>query len=143
MHSEILLQWQLHGRIIPICPEVAGGLAVPRPPAEIVSGDGRRVLAGHARVRTNDGSDVTAAYVAGAEHAVELAMHYGARVAVLKSRSPSCGIGGVYDGTFTGTLTDGMGVTAAALSDRGVRVFDETQLQEANAVLAFFDNEDA
>jgi uncharacterized protein YbbK (DUF523 family) len=143
VESDILQQWQVDGRIIPICPEVAGGLGVPRPPAEIAGGDGRLVLAGAALVRTKDGVDVTGAYLMGAEHAVILAKHYRARVAVLKSRSPSCGIRGIYDGTFTQTLTEGMGVTAAALRESGVRVFDETQLQEANAVLAFFDNEDA
>jgi uncharacterized protein YbbK (DUF523 family) len=103
-------------RLIGVCPEVAGGLSTPRPAAERQP-DGR--------VRSAEGEDVTDAYLRGAAHAVELARATGAKRAVLKARSPSCGPHGVYDGTFTGTLVEGSGVTAAALVDAGVDVVSE------------------
>jgi uncharacterized protein YbbK (DUF523 family) len=99
--------------VVPVCPEVCGGLPTPRVAAEIQA-DGR--------VRAADGADVTAAYERGAGAAVGLALAVGATHAVLKSRSPSCGAGRVYDGTFTRTLVDGDGVTAAALRAAGVVV---------------------
>jgi uncharacterized protein YbbK (DUF523 family) len=116
------------GRAALACPEVDGGLGTPRPPAEIVGGDGDDVLEGRARVVTCDGTDVTAAYVAGAEHALRTAVRAGATLAVLKARSPSCGVNGVYDGTFSRTLTDGEGVTAALLRRNGIRVVTEEEL---------------
>ena len=121
----ILLRWREEGRIVGVCPEVAGGWSTPRPPAEI---RGRRVV-------TSAGRDVTAEFQTGAATAVRIARELGIRVAVLKSRSPSCGTGRIYDGTFSGRLADGDGLTAAALRAEGVRVFDETQLEEADAAL--------
>jgi uncharacterized protein YbbK (DUF523 family) len=102
--------------LVPICPEVAGGLPVPRPAAEL-QGDGR--------VRTGAGDDITECYERGAAAAVELAARVGATGAVLKARSPSCGCHQVYDGTFTRTLVDGAGVTAQALQAAGVPVRSE------------------
>jgi uncharacterized protein YbbK (DUF523 family) len=124
------------------CPEVAGGLSVPRPPAEIVGGDGVQVLKGPAKVITREGADVTEAFRAGAEHAVAIARSLAIRVAVLKSRSPSCGSTQIYDGSFTGHLHDGDGVAAAALTDAGVRVFDELHLEDADALLSSLDTRD-
>jgi uncharacterized protein YbbK (DUF523 family) len=115
-------------RLVPVCPEVAGGLTTPRPAAEIVGGDGDAVLAGRARVRTASGADVTGAYRRGADQAVALALAAGARRAVLKARSPSCGSRRIYDGTFTRTQRDGPGVTAAALRRAGVEVVSEEEL---------------
>ena len=106
-------------RLIPICPETAGGLATPRPAAEMQP-DGS--------VRTEAGDDVTGAYRRGADATVALARVVGATEAVLKARSPSCGCHHVYDGTFTRTLTDGEGVTAAALRAAGVNVRSEEDL---------------
>ena len=106
--------------LIPVCPEVLGGLEVPRSPAEIQS-DGR--------VLTQDGKDVTAAYRSGAERAVEIARENGCTVAILKARSPSCGCGEVYDGTFTGSVTPGWGVAARMLREAGIEVMDEEHLQ--------------
>ena len=139
IESDILGRWEAQGRIVPVCPEVSGGLDTPRPPAETTGGDGVLVLRGVARVLTDGGADVTEAFVAGARHAVALAREHGIRVAVLKSLSPSCGTGWIYDGTFSGTRVAGFGVAAAALRDAGVRVFDETQLAEADAALAAID----
>lgn len=118
------------GRAVPVCPEVAGGLAIPRPAAEIEGGDGRDVLAGDAHVVTEGGGDVSAAYVAGAERAVAAARRSGAALAVLKARSPSCGCGRIYDGSHTRTLRDGDGVAAAALRDAGIAVTSDEDLEE-------------
>lgn len=113
------------GRSVPVCPEVEGGLPTPRPPAEIQEGDGHDVLDGRARVVTADGTDVTDAYLRGAAAAVRRARETDARRAVLKARSPSCGRGAVYDGSFAGALVAGDGVTAAALQRAGVEVVTE------------------
>lgn len=110
------------GRAVLVCPEEDGGLGTPRPPAEIVGGDGSDVLAGRARVVTRAGDDVTEAYVAGAHLALEAARRAGARSAILKARSPSCGAGGVYDGSFTRTLRPGDGVTTALLQANRIEV---------------------
>jgi uncharacterized protein YbbK (DUF523 family) len=122
----ILARWRQEGRIVGLCPEMAGGLPSPRPPAEITGG----------RVMSKEGRDVTAAFEAGAATAVATARELGIRVAVLKSRSPSCGIGQIYDGTFSGRLIAGDGVTATALRRAGVQVFDEDHLAEADAALS-------
>ena len=106
--------------LIPVCPEVLGGLDVPRPPAEIQP-DGR--------VLTRDGQDVTAAYRAGAERALAIARENGCTVAILKARSPSCGNGEIYNGAFTHTLTPGWGIAARLLADAGIEVMDEEHLQ--------------
>ena len=106
--------------LIPVCGEIFGGLPTPRPPAEI-QGD---------RVVTRDGRDVTEAYRRGAEAAAQLARLTGAQAAVLKERSPSCGSGAVYDGTFSGVLTEGWGITAALLRQQGLRVVGESRLEE-------------
>lgn len=116
------------GRAIQVCPEEDGGLPTPRPPAEIVGGDGHDVLAGRAQVVTVDGQDVTDIYLKGAQKALEAARAAGATKAILKSRSPSCGKGAIYDGTFSRTKTSGDGVTAALLSQNGIEVLTESDL---------------
>lgn len=105
-----------------VCPECLGGLPIPRPPSEIVGGEGADVLCGRARVVAQDGRDVTEAYVLGAQRTVAFCRKYGATEVWLKAKSPSCGVGRIYDGTFTRTLTPGDGVTAAALQDAGIPV---------------------
>lgn len=109
-------------QLIPICPEESGGLPTPRPPAEIVGGDGDDVLKGKAKVMNADGTDVTKAYLRGAHHALAVAQSHGATHVILKARSPSCGCGDIYDGTFSGTLTSGDGVTTALLKRYGITV---------------------
>lgn len=107
--------------LIPVCPEVLGGLPTPRPPAELQP-DGRVV--------NRAGTDVTAEYTAGAQRALEIAQARGCTAAVLKEKSPSCGNGQVYDGSFTGTLIPGQGVAARLLTRQGIRVLGESQLDE-------------
>ncbi|WP_158893338.1 MULTISPECIES: DUF523 domain-containing protein [unclassified Pseudomonas] len=133
---DLLAVWQAQGRIVPLCPEVAGGLPTPRPPAEIPGGQGGAVLDGRLPVVTDSGADVTRAFVAGAAAALELIARHGIRLAVLKARSPSCGNVENYDGSFSGTRVAGEGVTAAALKRAGVAVFNETELQGAQRLLA-------
>ncbi|SHE24102.1 Hypothetical protein ACGLYG10_0300 [Actinomyces glycerinitolerans] len=110
------------GLALPLCAELMGGLPVPRPPAEIVGGDGEDVLDGHARVITRDGEDVTDAFVRGANAAAVVAAQMGCPAAVLQERSPSCGVRTIYDGTHSGKLKQGCGVLAAALRRRGIAV---------------------
>ncbi len=116
------------GRAVLVCPEEDGGLGTPRPPAEIQGGDGGDVLAGRARVVTRAGRDVTEEYLRGARIALERARSAGAEVAILKARSPSCGCGEIYDGSFTREPRGGDGVTAALLKQEGIRVFTEEEL---------------
>lgn len=114
--------------LIPVCPEVMGGLETPRNPSEII-GD---------RVVMNDGTDVTAEYTKGAEIALGTAIENGCDVALMKAKSPSCGYGRIYDGTFSRTLTDGDGITVKLLKAHGIKVFDETQIPE---LLEYFSEE--
>jgi uncharacterized protein YbbK (DUF523 family) len=114
--SEAVVALGRRYRLVPVCPETAGGLPTPRPPAERQP-DGT--------VRNVAGDDVTLAYRRGADHAVRLARSTAAVGAVLKARSPSCGCHQVYDGTFTRTRVPGEGVTAGALREAGIPVADE------------------
>ncbi len=104
--------------LIPVCAEVFGGLTTPRVPAERAGG----------RVIARNGQDVTEAYQRGAEEISRLAALYGCTWAILKERSPSCGHGRIYDGSFTGTLTEGNGVLAERLIEMGLRVVGESEL---------------
>ena len=113
----VALMEQYH--LIPVCPEQLGGLPTPREPSER-QGDA---------VRTKSGADMTTQYRRGAEQALHLARLYGCRAAVLKERSPSCGSGEIYDGTFSGRLTPGDGVTAALLKENGIAVYGESEIE--------------
>ncbi|HCF51442.1 MAG TPA: DUF523 domain-containing protein [Syntrophomonas sp.] len=113
------------GRVIPICPEQLGGLATPREPAEISGGAGKEVLRGQARVLNKSGADVSAAFVRGAEQTLKIAQAVNPSLIILKSRSPSCGVGSVYDGSFSAKLQTGDGVTAALLKKHGFAVIDD------------------
>ena len=111
-----------HDELIPVCPEEAGGLPTPRPAVEIVGGDGNDVLDGNARVLTAEGVDKTEEFLKGAKYALKLAQSKGATSVILKSRSPSCGCGEIYDGSFSRTLVSGDGVTTALLKRHGIEV---------------------
>lgn len=106
--------------LVPVCPEQLGGLSTPRPPAELRRG----------RVVTKDEMDVTDAYTRGAREALMLAQVFSCKHAILKARSPSCGCGEVYDGTFSGTLTPGNGVCAALLKSQGVEIYTEDEVEK-------------
>ena len=107
------------GRAVAICPEEAGGLPTPRPPAELSGGDGLAALEGRARVVRFDGTDVTDAFVRGAAAAVELAVARGCHKAMLRAHSPSCGVSASYQ---DGELRPGPGVAAAALAREGLQL---------------------
>ena len=111
--------------LIPVCPEILGGLPTPRPPAERV-GD---------RVMNREGTDVTEAYRRGAEETLRLAELLGAHLALLKERSPSCGMGKIYDGSFQGRIVNGSGVTAELLTAHGVSVYGESRIDALLNVL--------
>lgn len=113
------------GKAVPVCPEQIGGLSTPRLPAEIVGGDGDDVLDGKAKVIDKEGQDVTEAFIRGAEATLRVAQTIGAKEAVLKERSPSCGSCVIYDGTFQGVKQAGQGVTAALLRRNGIKVVSE------------------
>lgn len=106
--------------LIPICPEVMGGLQTPREPSEIQK-DGS--------VKNRIGQDVSEEYTRGAEEALRIAREHDCTVAILKEKSPSCGVGRIYDGSFTGTLCTGNGICAARLLQNGIRVIGESQLE--------------
>ena len=132
----VLERWLAEGRVVSFCPELAGGLGVPRPPVELQGGGGGEALEGRARVGGAGGEDVTAAFIAGALAAVELCRRRSIRVAVLKERSPSCGGAWIHDGTVSGRLGPGQGVAAAALRAAGIDVFSEAGWERAQARLA-------
>jgi len=141
--------------LIPVCPEQLGGLSTPRAPAEIqfdkvgTVGDAATVddaasnggtatgdtASSGLTVATRDGRDVTVEFERGARAVADIARLVGAKVAVLKARSPSCGCGEMYDGTFTGTLRPGSGVTAALLEWEGVRVLNEDDIRAGHRTI--------
>lgn len=121
--------WREEGMLIPVCPEVFGGLPVPRTDAQR-RGDS---------VVTRDGRDVTGQYSAGAEEAVRLALEHRVVCAIMKEKSPSCGSSMIYDGSFSGKLIEGEGLASELLRKAGVRVFSENQLDEVEKLIS--DNE--
>lgn len=124
----VLARWLAEGRVVRVCPEVEGGLPVPRPPAE-QQRDGR--------ILSNLGVDVTEAFQRGAAEALRLVREHRIDVAVLKEGSPSCGSGFIYDGTFSRTQLPGsVGETTRVLRANGVAVFSELQWDEADAALS-------
>ncbi len=118
-----LARWHEEGRLVPICPEVVGGLPTPRPAAEMQSH--YPIL-----VTTCDGDDVTPEFLHGAELTLELAQQHDACCALMKARSPSCGNDQVYSGNFDGSLVPGSGAAAAELIRAGIPVFNENQLTQ-------------
>ncbi|MBU0476680.1 DUF523 domain-containing protein [Patescibacteria group bacterium] len=104
--------------LIPVCPEQLGGLSTPRKPAEQKND----------RVITKDGDDITTNFENGAKQVLELAKLYNIKNAILKQRSPSCGCGQIYDGTFSGTIIDGDGITTKFLKENGIKVITEDDL---------------
>jgi uncharacterized protein YbbK (DUF523 family) len=117
-------------RVVTVCPETLGGLTIPRPPAEIKGGAGLEVLAGTAGVFNREGRECTAEFIRGAEATLELVRRHQPKLVILKAKSPSCGVGAIYDGSFTGRLKPGDGVTTALLKQHGVKVYTETAFLE-------------
>ena len=114
--------------LIPVCPEQLGGLPTPRAPQEIHGGVGDDVLRGESRVVNKNGEDVTREFIIGAEETLKIAQQLNAKEFIGKSKSPSCGCGQIYDGSFSEKLISGDGVTVALLSKHGIRVTTEEDL---------------
>ena len=106
--------------IIPVCPECFGGLPIPRDPAEIKNG----------KVYQKNGNDVSKEFIEGAQHTLYIAEEKNCVAALLKENSPSCGFGKIYDGSFSGKLTDGNGITAEMLYNAGIEVFGESRIRK-------------
>ncbi|MEA2089119.1 MAG: DUF523 domain-containing protein [Patescibacteria group bacterium] len=113
------------GKAIPVCPEQLGGLKTPRIPQEIQGGTGEDVLDGKCKVLNKNREDVTQQFIKGAEEAFKIAKLVDAKEFIAKSKSPSCGCGATYDGTFSGKLLKGNGVTVALLKRKGINVISE------------------
>jgi uncharacterized protein YbbK (DUF523 family) len=117
-------------KAIPLCPEIMGGRPIPRPPTEIVGGTGDDVISGRAKILDKEGNDVTAEVMDGAKEFVKSVKRMEIKAVILKSKSPSCGYGKIYDGTFSGTLKDGNGVVAAMLEREGIKIYNEDNCEE-------------
>lgn len=128
--NPVFLKWKEEGRLIPICPEVFGGLPTPRPDSQRV-GD---------KVMTGAGADVTPEYTAGAEEALRLAKENNVAFCIMKQDSPSCGSKFIYDGTFTDTKISGQGLAAEYLRNGGFRIFAEEDIEEAAKYLEEVDD---
>ncbi|WP_020590459.1 DUF523 domain-containing protein [Kiloniella laminariae] len=116
-----LLEWQAVGRVVTLCPEMAAGLPVPRPPAEIHQG----------QVLSDQGENLTDTFDRGAEIALQLCQNKKITLAILKENSPSCGSSFIYDGQFSGTKVRGAGKVTELLRNHGITVFSEEQIEEA------------
>ena len=119
LDREIIEKLRAKYHLIPICPEIMGGLPTPRIPAEI-SSDGK--------VLRRDGADVTENYIRGAQEALRLAEIFECDTALMKEKSPSCGAGKIYDGSFSKTLTSGNGITADLLQKNGLQIVGESEI---------------
>lgn len=117
------------GEAIPVCPEQLGGCPTPRQPCEITGGTGAGVLDKKAKVVDKEGRDVTCKFIKGAYETLKIAGLAGAKAVILKDRSPSCGFGLIYDGTFSNRVIEGNGVAAELLHRNGIKVISESELQ--------------
>ncbi|MGD8206070.1 DUF523 domain-containing protein [Pantoea sp. FN0305] len=125
-----LVRWQQEQRLVIHCPELAAGLPIPRPPAEIVSADGKDVMQERARIIEDTGRDVTEHYQLAAWLALRTAQEAGCTAALLTDGSPTCGSQFIYDGSFSGQRKPSMGVAASLLIEHGIAVFSDTQVAE-------------
>ena len=121
--------------LIPVCPEEVGNLGTPRPAAEM-QGSAENILNRIERVLTNDGNDVTEKFIQGAEESLKTGLISGAKYAILKSRSSSCGVGEIYDGTFTHSLTNGEGIFAHLCSQSGIHCISSNDSKQIKKILA-------
>lgn len=125
LSDAIIAQWSEEGVLVPLCPEVLGGLSVPRPAYEVIEGT--------SRVISKIGEDVSIAFAKGAQESLRIAQEEGIVMAILKARSPSCGKDIIYDGTFTSTRVNDSGIACKLLQESGISVFSEEELVLAEA----------
>ena len=133
-HPKLSL-WKEEGRFILQCPEIAGGLSVPRPAAEIQQH--HEAL----RIETNTGIDVTQEFLLGAKKSLELCLQHNIKIAILKESSPSCGSTTVHDGNFIGNKIPGEGVTTKLLREHGIQVFSENTIDEAATAITMLESQ--
>lgn len=129
--SQNVINFLRDKQYIAVCPEQLGGLLTPRDPSEILTyktKDGNDVLKGQTEVISNKGMNVTENFVKGAKKTLKIAQENKATIAILKSKSPSCGFKQIYDGTFSKNKICGMGVTAAILNDKNIQILDENDI---------------
>ncbi len=127
--NEKVAHLAVEGRAILLCPEILAGFKTPRPAAEILGGDGKDILEGKAKIIDKNGNDYTEKFIEGAKKVLEIAKILNIKKAILKSKSPSCGCGLTYDGTFSGKLIKGDGVTVALLRKNGIKIISEKEYQ--------------
>ncbi len=127
-YNEYVEKLVREGKAIMVCPEQMGGLPTPRDSCEIVCGDGGDVLSGKSNIIDSKGQDQTEKFLKGAEETLKVGKLYNINKAILKSKSPSCGVDKIYDGTFSGKLIEGNGVTAELLKRNGFEVITEEDI---------------
>ncbi len=139
--SIVFCKWLSKGRIVLVCPEVASGCSIPRPPVEIIgTNNGAGVFDGTSKVMTKDGTNVSEIFISGAKIALDLALQNNIKIAIFKNKSPSCGSSKIYDGNFTKTIVDGDGVTAYLLRQNGIEVYSEKDISIVVERLKIFEN---
>lgn len=126
----LIQKYSSSGKFIPVCPEQLGGLPTPRVPVEIIAGSGQDVLAGLCTIQGEQGEVVTREFILGAIEVVKIVEMVRISAAILKERSPSCGVNHIYDGSFTHRIKSGQGVTAAMLKEHNIPVCSEEDLTE-------------
>lgn len=137
LQNKLMQSWRSEGRLVPVCPELLSGFAVPRPCAEISKGhSGEEVVDGFGRVMEETGKDVTGLFLAGANAALQIALQNDCHYALLTDGSPSCGSSYIYDGSFGGKKLQGVGVVTALLERNGIRVFCEGEIERLGRNIA-------
>jgi len=126
----LIQKYSSSGKYIPVCPEQLGGLPTPRVPVEIIDGMGQDVLEGQCAVQGEQGDVVTPQFIQGAKEIVKIVEMFGVSAAILKERSPSCGVNYIYDGSFSHRMMPGQGVTAAILKEHNIPIYSEEELTE-------------
>lgn len=128
--NEKILKLVAEKKAIPLCPEILGGRKIPREPVEIINGNGEDVLDGKAYVKDKNGNDVTTEILTGVKEFLFTVERLGVKIVILKTKSPTCGSGKIYDGTFSNVLKDGDGVLVAALRQKGIKIYTEENFME-------------
>ncbi|KGK87831.1 hypothetical protein DP73_13790 [Desulfosporosinus sp. HMP52] len=126
----LIQRYSTLGRFIPVCPEQLGGLPTPREPVEIINGTGRDVLRGASLIQGESGEMVTGQFIKGANEVLKITELFKVTAAILKERSPSCGVNYIYDGSFGHVIIPGQGVTAALLQEHNIPLYSEENLTE-------------
>ena len=126
----LLQKYSARGKFIPVCPEQLGGLPTPRVPVEIIGGTGQEVLTGRCVVQGEQGEIVTSEFILGANEVIKIVEMVKVTAAILKERSPSCGVNHIYDGSFSHRIKSGQGVTAALLKEYNIPIYSEEDLNE-------------